>query len=73
MPLPIALAIADVAKVRGLLSRIRSEGSLIVESQSLQRAMATLGEKEEQFADLREKRVKVMSDKIKIQAMIRWD
>ena len=34
--------------------------------------MATLGEKEEQFADLREKRVKVMSDKIKIQAMIRY-
>ena len=34
--------------------------------------MATLGEKEEQFADLREKRVKVMSDKIKIQAMIRF-
>jgi len=36
-----------------------------------QRAMATLGEKEEQFSDLKEKRVKVMSDKIKIQAMIR--
>lgn len=36
-----------------------------------QRAMATLGEKEEQFADLKEKRVKVMSDKIKIQAVIR--
>ena len=33
--------------------------------------MATLGEKEEQFADLRGKREKVMSDKIKIQAMIR--